>query len=202
MKRGNVTVITAPTMFAGKSDKGYLLSRDAELNGKRVIRLSHAIDMRGVDTPTTSLRHSGFVTPDVHKVSCLDESVDRLVADFDFVWIDEGQFFDGLLDAVRRWMLLGKDVVVSGLYLDFRGNPWGDLMDVVRSLPLREFHYLHADCTVCHEKKCAMHCPRIVASESVVLVGTKDIYKALCDKCFIVHVSESMRDVGPQVGTQ
>lgn len=187
MKGGSVTVISAPTMFAGKSDKGESLALEALSNGMVVVRISHAIDMRGVDTPTTSLRHSGLVTPHVHKVARLDGTVDQLVDPAEFVWIDEGQFFEDLCPAVNRWRLKGKEVVVSGLHLDFRGNPWGDVMKVAGSIPLKAFYYLHADCTECGEKKCAMHCPRISESDSVVLVGGKDIYRALCERCFINH---------------
>lgn len=187
MKRGSVTVISAPTMFAGKSDQGESLTREALLNGMAVVRISHSIDMRGVDTPTTSLRHSGLVTQGVHKVARLDETVDRLVDQAEFVWIDEGQFFEDLCVAVDRWKSNGKEVVVSGLHLDFRGNPWGNVMKVAAMFPLKAFYYLHADCTECGKKKCAMHCPRIRESESVVLVGGKDIYRALCEMCFINH---------------
>jgi thymidine kinase len=46
------------------------------------------------------------------------------------VAIDEGQFVQDLFAFTRRLLELGYDVMVSGLELDFRGMPFGEMMDL------------------------------------------------------------------------
>ena len=46
------------------------------------------------------------------------------------VAIDEGQFVHDLFAFTKRLMETGYDVMVSGLELDFRGMPFGEMMDL------------------------------------------------------------------------
>jgi thymidine kinase len=46
------------------------------------------------------------------------------------VAIDEGQFVQDLFHFTRRLLEAGYDVMVSGLELDFRGMPFGEMMDL------------------------------------------------------------------------
>jgi thymidine kinase len=46
------------------------------------------------------------------------------------VAIDEGQFVQDLFHFTRRLLETGHDVMVSGLELDFRGMPFGEMMDL------------------------------------------------------------------------
>lgn len=189
--QGGVTIVTSPTMFAGKSDRGEYLTRRAEVAGKRVFRLSHVIDMRTKDTATTSLRHSGFLTQNVFKTAALGPDIDGMLDEVDFVWIDEAQFFGtDLISAVRRWAKAGKEVVVTGLHLNYLGEKWGHVIDLAENMPLRAIEYLHAYCTRCHAPESAMHCPRIVRGDGDVLVGGKETYAALCGQCFIHYQRE------------
>jgi thymidine kinase len=46
------------------------------------------------------------------------------------VAIDEGQFVQGLFLFTKRLLDSGHDVMVSGLELDFRGMPFGEMLDL------------------------------------------------------------------------
>ena len=46
------------------------------------------------------------------------------------VAIDEGQFVQDLFPFTRRLLDTGYDVMVSGLELDFRGMPFGEMIDL------------------------------------------------------------------------
>jgi thymidine kinase len=46
------------------------------------------------------------------------------------VAVDKGQFVQDLFPFTRRLLDLGHDVMVSGLELDFRGMPFGEMMDL------------------------------------------------------------------------
>lgn len=185
-KPGALTVIVAPTMFAGKSDMGDFLCRRAEYKKIPIAKLTHSKDVRGGGT-TTSIRHSGLITTGVTRVSELGALADDVVSGAQVVWIDEAQFFLDLCEAVARWLAAGKDVVVSGLYLDYKGHPWGKIMECASQHPLKEFILLHADCTRCHSERSAMHCPRKVQGADTVLVGGANEYEALCKDCYFIQ---------------
>jgi thymidine kinase len=46
------------------------------------------------------------------------------------VAVDEGQFVKDLFPFTRRLLEAGYDVMVSGLELDFRGMPFGEMLDL------------------------------------------------------------------------
>lgn len=182
-KPGVLTVIAAPTMFAGKSDSGDFICRRAEYKKIPVAKLTHSADVRGGGV-ATSIRHSGLVTSGVTRVSELGAFANDVVSGAQLIWIDEAQFFPDLCEAVSRWLASGKDVVVSGLYLDYNGRPWGKIMECAAQHPLKEFILLHADCTRCHSERSAMYCPRKVQGSDTVLVGGANEYDALCKDCY------------------
>lgn len=182
--RGRLTVITAPTMFAGKSERANALCNHAQRRKKRVLRITHSHDVRPHDTDTTAMRHSGERTAHVRRYFSLAAITTELVNETDLFWIDEGQFFADLIPHVQRFLAAGKNVIVSGLYLDSGGRPWGDVMRLAACEPLHEFVLLHADCTQCGAEEAAMHCPRRAVGDDVVMVGGADMYDALCEDCF------------------
>jgi len=47
------------------------------------------------------------------------------------VAIDEGQFVEELFDCVRALLERGYDVIAAGLDLNFRGQPFGDMLALV-----------------------------------------------------------------------
>ncbi len=115
----------------------------------------------------------------------------------DVVAIEEAQFFgEQLVPVVHRLLAEGRQVYVTGLNQDFRGEPFGvmpDLMSLADELSL-----LTAICQKCHGV--ATRTQRIIDGapapwdSPTVLVGGADYYEARCPDCHEVLGRPEHRD--------
>jgi len=99
----------------------------------------------------------------------------------DVVGIDEAQFFDDeIISVTGKLANQGKRVVIAGLDMDFLGKPFSP-MD--RLMATAEFiTKVHAICMSCGN--IASYSYRRTKSQQTVVLGEKDVYEALCRKCF------------------
>jgi thymidine kinase len=65
--------------------------------------------------------------PVLEAIECTEQRIGKRV---DCVAIDEGQFVTDLFLFTKRLLDAGYDVMVSGLELDFRGLPFGEMLDL------------------------------------------------------------------------
>ena len=102
------------------------------------------------------------------------------------VAIDEAQFLDqGIVELVNELAEKGLRVIVSGLDLDFRAEPFGSMPVLISQA--EHVSKLHAICMVCG--KDASRTQRLVNGsparydDPVVIVGADELYQARCRKC-------------------
>ncbi len=109
-------------------------------------------------------------------------------ANCDVIGIDEAQFFDeAIVDVTNQLAHDGKRVIVAGLDMDFRGEPFSP-MD--RLMAIAEYiTKVHAICMNCGDVASYTH--RRSKSKKTVVLGEKDIYEALCRKCFYEKTSKN-----------
>jgi len=108
------------------------------------------------------------------------------------VAIDEGQFFDeGLVDLCERLANEGIWVIVAGLDMDFRGEPFGPMPQLMARA--ERVDKLQAICVVCGGP--ASHTQRLIDGrpaaydDPVILVGASEVYQARCRGCHVVPKS-------------
>lgn len=176
---GRVELICG-SMFSGKTEELIRLLRRAQI-AKQVVKVyKPAIDDRYDKTNVAS--HSGIgieALPVAKAIDILDDVED----DVTVVGIDEVQFFDdGIIDVVRQLADSGRRVIMAGLDLDFRAEPFGVMPQL-----LCEAEYvrkLHAICMACGEEACRTQ--RLVNGEPayyddpIILVGADEAYEARC----------------------
>ena len=104
-----------------------------------------------------------------------------LANDVDVVGIDEAQFFDDELPRVCRQLANnGIRVIIAGLDMDFKGQPFGPIPAL---LAQAEFvTKVHAICVRCGNL--ANHSHRLAESNDLVLLGEVEEYEPLCRACF------------------
>jgi thymidine kinase len=97
------------------------------------------------------------------------------------VGIDEAQFFDEELPNVCTMLAnRGVRVIVAGLDMDYKGNPFGPmpkLMSIAESVTK-----VHAVCVRCGNP--ALYSYRLVPDENTILLGEKESYEPRCRACF------------------
>ncbi len=164
-------------MFSGKTEELIRRLRRARIADLRVEVFKPLIDTRYdassiVSHDTTSL----LATPIERSEQLLDLHPETSV-----VGIDEGQFFDEHLPKVCHQLALqGVRVIVAGLDMDYRGQPFGPMP---RLLATAEYvTKVHAICVHCGNL--ATHSYRLSAEEEVVLLGEKERYEPRCRACY------------------
>jgi len=183
--------VVAGGMFAGKTEELILRVRRAEIAGQKV----------QVFFPTRDTRPGGEKI-EVHggpslvasSVESAEEVLDLVKEDTAVVAIDEAQFFDWtIVDVCNTLVDRGFRVLVAGLDMDFRGEPFGPMPQFMAVAAKAD--KLHAVCTfrgsdgeICGGE--AVYTQRFVKGKlaswnaSTIVVGAEDLYEARCQRHF------------------
>ncbi|MEJ5313928.1 MULTISPECIES: thymidine kinase [Anaerolinea] len=176
---GSIEVITG-SMFSGKTDELIRRLRRARIARQKVQVFKPVIDDRYSIEKVTSHAGNEF---EAFPISHSEEIWEKLDPETSVVAIDEAQFFDeGIVNVVQILASKGIRVIVAGLDMDFRGEPFG-VMPVMMAIAER-VDKLQAICMVCGEP--ASRTQRLVNgkpakySDPVVIVGASELYEARC----------------------
>ena len=177
--KGSVEVICG-SMFSGKSEELIRRLRRAVIARQKVQVFKPAIDTRYTESKVTSHNGMAFDALPIEKASMI---LDYLESDTTVVGIDEAQFFDPqIVQIVRSLASKGIRVIVAGLELDFRGEPFGSMPVLMAEAELVD--KLHAICMVCGGDACRTQ--RLVNgkpahyNDPIIIVGAAELYEARC----------------------
>jgi thymidine kinase len=174
---GWVEVITG-SMFSGKSEELIRRLRRAIIAKQRVQVFKPALDDRYTAAQVVSHSRWRLEAERVHKAAEILEKVDPRT---EVVGIDEAQFFDEELVTICGHMAdLGKRVIVAGLDMDFRGEPFGPMPKLLSIA--EEVEKVHAICARCGAP--ASYTQRLTQAQEQVVVGAAETYEARCRRCF------------------
>ena len=181
---GWIEVIAGP-MFSGKSEELIRRVTRAVIAKQRVQVLKHAIDDRYGKLAVAS--HAGR-TLEAELVASSAEVLARVAPETQVVAIDEAQFLDrGVVDVVERLADAGKRVIVAGLDMDFRGEPFGAMPELIARAEVVE--KLTA---ICRCGLAATRTQRLIRGkpahydDPTVLVGAAESYEPRCRACHVV----------------
>ena len=176
MRRGRVEVVCG-SMFSGKTEELIRRLRRAQFAKQVVEIFKPAIDVRYSEEDVVS--HEGNSIPSTPVDS--SASILLMAQGSDVVGIDEAQFFDEhIVEVCNELASKGIRVIVAGLDLDFKGQPFGPMPALCAIAD--EVTKVHAICVRCGALAYVSH--RIVAGEKQVLLGEKQEYEPLCRECY------------------
>jgi len=177
--KGSIEVVCG-SMFSGKTDELIRRLVRATIAKQKVQVFKPAIDVRYAVEKVTSHAGSDFDALPVEKAEEIREKLDP---DTTVVGIDEAQFFDDEIIPVAQVLAeRGIRVLVAGLDMDFRGEPFGP-MPIFMSMAER-VDKLHAICMICGGE--ASRTQRLVNGkparydDPIVIVGASELYEARC----------------------
>jgi thymidine kinase len=174
---GWIEVVCGP-MFSGKTEELIRRLRRAQIAKQRVEIFKPSIDVRYAQDAVVSHDETTLKSVPVDTA----EQILLLAGSARVVGIDEAQFFGlELVPVVQMLAEQGRRVVIAGLDLDYRGEPFEP---VPQLMAVAEYvTKLHAVCMVCGGP--AIHSQRIVKEGKRVLVGSKAAYEPRCRSCFV-----------------
>lgn len=175
-QRGRVEVICG-SMFSGKTEELIRRLRRAQFARQRVQIFKPAIDTRYSEEQVVS--HQGMSIPSTPIDS--SQSILLLYDDSQVVGIDEAQFFDeGIVGVCNELARRGVRVIVAGLDLDFRAQPFGPMPQLLAIAD--DVLKVHAICLRCGALAYVSH--RLVAGDRQVMLGEETEYEPLCRACY------------------
>lgn len=176
IRRGSIEVICG-SMFSGKTEELLRRLRRAKIARQTVEIFKPTIDMRYDETDVVSHDRNAIASTPV------DNSANILLlsSQVDVVGIDEAQFFDeGLVEVAQRLADQGVRVVIAGLDMDFRRQPFGPMPGLCAIAD--SVTKVHAVCVECG--RLASYSFRRVQGDQQVMLGELNEYSPLCRTCY------------------
>jgi thymidine kinase len=168
-------------MFSGKSEELMRRLRRADIAKQKTQAFKSAKDTRFSQDKLHS--HSGGFYDPSTPVQTSRELLELVKPETKVVGIDEGHFFDDELPKVCEELVRqGKRVIVASLDMDFRGEPFGPIPELI--VQAESVDKLHAVCTICGGP--ASRTQRLINGEPahhddpLLVVSTDEIYEARC----------------------
>ncbi|MGC8904869.1 thymidine kinase [Thermus sp.] len=181
-RQGWIEVIAGP-MFSGKSEELIRRVKRALIARQRVVVFKPRLDDRYHQAHVVSHDGKKVEAIPVERAKEMEAHLDPLP---DVVAVDEAQFLDReLLPLVERLAQRGVRVILAGLDLDFRGEPFGIMPELLARAEFVE--KLTAICPRCGAP--ATRTQRLVNgqparyTDPVILVGAEEHYEPRCRAC-------------------
>jgi len=193
---GTLELIVGP-MFSGKSTAALLkLAQMADI-GFDVLYVNHADDIRNTEA------QDGVVSTHNSQYKSLSKKINSVkvthlsdvdVEDYQYIGVDEGQFYPDLYENVLEWVTVyGKNVIVASLDGDAYRRKFGQVLDLIPNAD--SVTKLKAYCDRCreNEKKIrpAPFTARLSTSKDAKVVGGRNLYMAMCRECHDKHLTET-----------
>ena len=176
---GSIEVVCG-SMFSGKTDELIRRLIRATIAKQKVQVFKPAIDIRYAVEKVTSHAGANYEATPIANAAEIREKLDK---DTTVVGIDEAQFLDPeVVDVAQELASRGIRVLVAGLDMDFRGEPFGPMPLILAKA--ERVDKLHAICMVCGDD--ASRTQRLVNGkparydDPVVIVGASELYEARC----------------------
>jgi len=165
------------SMFSGKTEELIRRLKRARIAGQHVEIFKPRIDTRYGEARIASHDSNSLLATPISNTAKLLDVPDTTTV----VGLDEAQFFDAaVVDHAQELARRGKRVVIAGLDMDFRGQPFGPMGNL---LAVAEYiTKVHAICSHCGNL--ATHSYRLVQDQDTVVLGEKDLYEARCRRCY------------------
>lgn len=175
-RTGGIEVICG-SMFSGKTEELIRRVKRAKIAKQKIEMFKPTIDVRYSDRDVVSHNKSAHAAIPVEN----SYSILLMSQGLDVVAIDEAQFFDkGIVDVCNKLANQGIRVIVAGLDMDFLGNPFGPMPDLLAVAD--EIYKTRAICVKCGHL--ANYSFRTAEGTQQVMLGEMQEYQPLCRNCY------------------
>ncbi len=165
------------SMFSGKTEELIRRLKRARIANQKVEVFKPSKDTRYDERKVISHDENALLSkPITHS-----KELELVLDETEVIGIDEAQFFDiELIERCQELALKGKRVIIAGLDMDFRGQPFGPMPGI---MSVAEYiTKVHAICPHCGNL--ATHSYRLSDEEHTIVLGQKDKYEPRCRLCF------------------
>lgn len=185
---GYLELIIGP-MFSGKTSSLVDIYKHYLLYNQNVCIVNYDMDKR--------YSEDKLMTHDKVGIDCmfLESLSDIASNDYDIILINEGQFFEDIVDVVKKWVDEdGKRIHIAALDGDYKRQPFkviSELIPLCDSLVKRK-----ALCIDCKDGTEAIFSLRYhdIGTGEVVQIGGSDTYKPVCRICYQKYFTKQSKE--------
>ena len=176
------------SMFSGKTEELIRRLKRAKYANLKVEIFKPNVDVRYEDDMVVSHDENEIMCTPVPAAA----NIPILADGCDVIGIDEAQFFDDEIVNVCNFLAnKGIRVIVAGLDMDFKGNPFGPMPNLMATA---EFvTKVHAICT--KTGGLAHYSYRKAENESLVLLGETNEYEPLSREAYFKKYQSKVNDI-------
>lgn len=175
-RTGSIEVICG-SMFSGKTEELIRRVKRATIARQKIELFKPTIDVRYSDKDVVShnkLAHAAVPVENSYSILLMSQGLD-------VVAIDEAQFFDkGIVEVCNKLANQGIRVIVAGLDMDFLGNPFGPMPELLAIAD--DVYKTRAICVRCGHL--ANYSYRTAEGTQQVMLGEMQEYQPLCRNCY------------------
>jgi thymidine kinase len=176
------------SMFSGKTEELIRRLKRAQFAKQKVEIFKPAVDTRYDDEEVVSHNDSRIRSTPVP----VSSNIRLLASNVDVVGIDEAQFFDDEIVAVCNDLAnRGIRVIVAGLDMDFKGNPFGPMPALMATAEY--VTKVHAVCT--HTGNLAHYSFRKAQNDDLVMLGETQEYEPLSRAAYYKALQKQQKEV-------
>ena len=177
---GSIEVICG-SMFSGKTEKLIQRVKKARAIGMKVKVFKPLIDNRYSNISVVSHNDNKLKATIVKS----PEEIKKYSTGYNFVEIDEAQFFDNkIVEVCNTLANKGTKIIIAGLDMDYKGNPFGPMPYL---MSISEYvTKLHATCS--RTGNLAQFTYRKNKNDNLIVIGEKDQYEALSRNAFYATI--------------
>jgi thymidine kinase len=175
------------SMFSGKTEELIRRLKRAQFAKQRIEIFKPAVDIRYDEEEVVSHNDNRIRSTPVPIAS----NIRLLANDVDVVGIDEAQFFDNEIVAVCNDLAnRGIRVIVAGLDMDFKGNPFGPMPALMATAEY--VTKVHAVCT--HTGNLAHYSFRKAQNDDIVMLGEMQEYEPLSRAAYYKAIQKQQEE--------
>lgn len=173
-----ITIFTGP-MFAGKTSMLVKTYKQFRIIGKRVCLIKSMIDTRGHISNIIITHNDEAIEADIVTKNLNDVDVSQ----YDYIFIDEGQFFDDIeLFCLRYYE---KHIFIAALDLDCKQVKFESMGDLFNISIVIKFK---STCDKCGMKNGEFTIRnKMSLDEPLIQIGGHDLYSVICIDCLNLH---------------
>ena len=189
---GRLEVICG-SMFSGKSEELIRRLRRVTYTKQNTIVFKHAIDKRYGDKGIFSHSKDSIEAFPASNIQDM-ENILKNHPDVEVIGIDEVQFFgNDVVEFCKKYVDLGKRIIVAGLDLDFKAEPFHPMPELMCIADTVD--KLKAICMVCgkeaHSSQRLINGEPAFRDDPIVMVGASENYEARCRRHHIIRDRDS-----------
>ncbi|MDB9988053.1 thymidine kinase [Flavobacteriaceae bacterium] len=174
------------SMFSGKTEELIRRLKRAQFAKQRIEIFKPVVDNRYDNELVTSHDQNQIRSTPVPAAA----NIPILASDCDVVGIDEAQFFDSeIVQVCNDLANRGIRVIVAGLDMDFKGNPFGPMPALMATAEY--ITKVHAVCT--KTGNLAQYSHRTSKEDDLVVLGEKEVYEPLSRAAFFKARTQETR---------